>query len=388
MWIPLQRNFVHSIVIGDELDITNHIANRSEKVANEIDCRPIGERFHMMRVGIAGIGFMGWIHWLNYLTNARVKVAAIATPEPERLKGDWTAIKGNFGPPGEQVDLSGVRTYSSLVDMLQDRELDLIDICLPPSLHREAVVQTVLAGKHAFCEKPLALNLADCDMAIAAAMQHNRLLFVGHVLPFFVEFQFLRELVDSGEYGRLKGGNFKRVISDPTWLKNFYDPGIVGGPLFDLHVHDAHLIRLLFGMPKSVQSSGRKRGKVVEYCHSLFHFDDPDLVVSSTMGVINQQGRPFMHGYEVHFEQATVHFEYSALSVPNSPEICPLKVFTADGHVLFPKLSDGDPVLAFGREIEEVIGSVQRGDSSPILAGQMARDAIEICELQSEAVLA
>lgn len=340
----------------------------------------------MIKVGIAGIGFMGWIHWLNYQKNSQVKVAAIATPEPERLKGDWTAIKGNFGPPGEQVDLSGIRTHSSLSEMLVDKELDVIDICLPPALHRDAVIQTVAAGKHVFCEKPLALNLPDCDAAMAAARQRNRLLFVGHVLPFFVEFQFLRHLAETGKYGRLLGGHFKRVISDPTWLNNFYDPGVVGGPLFDLHVHDAHLIRLLFGMPRSVQSAGRKRGKVVEYCQTLFQFNNPELVVSSTMGVINQQGRPFTHGYEVHFEQATVHFEFSVLAAPNPPEVCRLKVFTADGQVLTPELADGDPVLAFGREIEEVVCSVQSGVTSPILAGQLARDAVEICELQSKEV--
>ena len=49
---------------------------------------------------------------------------------------------------------------------------------------------------------------------------------------------------------RLLGGHFLRVISDPLWLKDFYDPHRVGGPLVDLHVHDAHFIRLLFGMPQ------------------------------------------------------------------------------------------------------------------------------------------
>ena len=48
------------------------------------------------------------------------------------------------------------------------------------------------------------------------------------------------------------GGSFKRVISDPQWLPHFYDPDKIGGPLLDLHIHDAHLIRLLFGMPSAV----------------------------------------------------------------------------------------------------------------------------------------
>ena len=51
----------------------------------------------------------------------------------------------------------------------------------------------------------------------------------------------------------------------------------VGGPLVDLHVHDAHFIRLLFGMPTTLTSQGRLRGDVVEHCSTLFGFSDPPL---------------------------------------------------------------------------------------------------------------
>ena len=262
----------------------------------------------MLKVGIAGMGFMGWIHWLAYQKRNDVEVAAICTREPERRAGDWTAIQGNFGPKGQKVDLSGIATYEEFDQMLVNDDLDVIDICLPPAIHVDAACQAAAAGKHVFCEKPLALNLEDCDRAVATCKEHQRRLMVGHVLPFFVEYQYARQVIDSGEYGKLIGGSFKRVISDPTWLKNFYDPAIIGGPLFDLHVHDAHLIRLLFGMPTGVQSVGRVRGEVVDYCNSLFEFEDPALVVSCTGGVINQQGRPFTHGFEIHLEEATLPF--------------------------------------------------------------------------------
>ena len=341
----------------------------------------------MIKVGIAGLGFMGWIHWLAYRQTPGVEVSAICTPEKERLAGDWTAIKGNFGPPGEKVDLSGIDTYESFDQMLEQESLDLIDICLPPAMHADAVVRAAAAGKHVFCEKPLSLNLADCDRAMAACQEHDRLLMVGQVLPFFTEFQFARETIESGKYGRLLGGEFKRVISDPLWLKSFYDPKIIGGPLFDLHVHDAHFIRLLFGMPKSVNCCGRIRGEVVEYCNSIFHFPDPSIAVICTMGVINQQGRPFLHGYEIHLEKATIQFEFAALAEPNPPEISPVKVFTENGDVIFPKLSDGDPVHAFGREIKEVADCLKKAQPSKILAGKLARDAIEICEMQAQQLI-
>ena len=338
----------------------------------------------MLKVGIAGLGFMGWIHWLAYQKRSDVQVVAICTPEPERRQGDWTSIKGNFGPPGQQVDLSEIATYESLDQLLDDGNVDVIDICLPPAMHVDAIVAAAAAGKHVFCEKPLALSLDECDRAVAACRQHQRRLMVGQVLPFFVEYQYARSVIESGQYGAPIGGSFKRVISDPAWLKNFYDPKIIGGPLFDLHVHDAHFIRLLFGMPTGVTSCGRLRGEVVDYCNSIFQFEDRSLAVTCTSGVINQQGRPFTHGFELHLEQATLQFEFAAFA--DEAELMPLKVLLPDGSVLRPELGDGDPVFAFEREIGEVAGCLNDDRDSEILNGQLARDAIEICQLQAQSV--
>ena len=94
------------------------------------------------------------------------------------------------------------------------------------------------------------------------------------------------------------GGHFKRIISDPDWLPDFYNPQKVGGPMLDLHVHDAHFIRLVCGMPRAVQSVGTMRGEVVERFSTQFLYDPPR-IVTATSGVIDQQGRPFTHGYEI-----------------------------------------------------------------------------------------
>ncbi len=337
----------------------------------------------MLRVGIIGVGFMGWIHWLAYKKNPQVKVVAICENDEKKLSGDWTAIKGNFGPPGEQVDLSDVATYSDAGEFFQ-HDLDLVDICLPPSLHCPIAVNAFDNQRHVFCEKPMALQLAECDEMLAAASSANRHLLIGHVLPFFPEYQFARETIASGKYGKLLGGQFKRVISDPTWVPNFYDPQSVGGPLLDLHVHDAHFIRAMFGMPNGVSSVGRRRGAVVEFCTTNYRFDS-DVSVSSTMGVINQQGRPFTHGFEMHLENATLQFEFAACA--DNDDLMSLKVFHADGSVERPDLGDGDPVNAFIAEINEVVDCLQNDRRSSLLDGQLARDAIEICQMQDKAIV-
>jgi predicted dehydrogenase len=340
----------------------------------------------MIKVGIAGIGFMGWMHYLAYRERDDIQVTALCTRNQAKLDGDWTSIQGNFGPPGEQVDTSAMSKYQEVEALLANPELDVIDVCLPPHLHKSVCLAALEAGKHVFCEKPLALNAEDCDALVAAAEGAGLQLLVGHVLPFMPEFEFLYKAVQQGTYGKLLGGRFERVISDPLWIKDFYDMEKVGGPLIDLHVHDAHLIRLLFGMPTRVTSQGRLRDDTVEYCNTLFHFEDSSLVVSATSGVLNQQGRPFMHGFEVHFEEATVQFQFAGYL--DEPETNQLKVLMPGekGQVIRPNVGEWDPVKSFSEEISEVVQSVQTGIASPLLSGQLARDAVMICQRQTDSV--
>jgi predicted dehydrogenase len=340
----------------------------------------------MLRVGLVGVGFMGWIHYLSYKHTKGVKLAAVCTRDERKLGGDWRGIRGNFGPPGEKVDLSDVTKFTDLNRLLADPSIDLIDLCLPPHLHAKASIAALQAGKHVFVEKPMALTAADCDKMVRAAEKAGKQLLVGHVLPLLPEYAFARKSIDSGKYGKLLGGHFKRVISDPLWLKDFFDPAKVGGPLVDLHVHDAHFIRLLFGMPTAVTSQGRMRGDVVEYCVSQFQFADPSLVVSSASGVINQQGRSFTHGFEIHLEKATLYFDLAVLS-GGQLQVTPLTLLKSKGAAENPQLPPGDPMLsAFDAEIKEVAQSIKTGQPSALLSGDLARDAIVLCHKQTQAV--
>ncbi len=307
----------------------------------------------MIKIGIAGIGFMGWIHHLAYQRVAGVQVAALCEQNKKRLGGDWRDIQGNFGPRGEVVDVSGLNCYDNLDELVADPTLDVIDVCLPPAAHADAAVKALDAGKHVFCEKPMSLTVADCQRMVRAAQSANRLIMIGHVLPMYPEYAYARKLISGGKYGSLIGGSFKRVISDPLWLKDFYDPRGCGGPLLDLHIHDAHLIRYLFGMPKSLISQGRMRGEVVEYCNTMFEFADPRLVVSATSGVIHQQGRSFTHGFEIQLEKATLLYDLAVLG-GEGKLLMPLTVLDQRGKVLTPALGEHDEISPFVAEIKEV----------------------------------
>jgi len=339
----------------------------------------------MIRVGIAGIGFMGMTHYQAYQKIRGVKVAALCEQDLKRLSGDWRSIKGNFGPRGEIMDLAGVSRYRDIDEMINDPRIDLIDVCMPPAWHAEVTVAALEAGKHVFCEKPIALNPTDADRMVRAAERAGKLLMIGHVLPFFPEFQFAHRAISSGKYGAPLGGHFKRIISDPTWLTDYYDPKKVGGPMLDLHVHDAHFIRLVFGMPRAVHTVGTMRGAVAERFTTQFLYDPPRMVTAAS-GVIDQQGRPFTHGFEIYLEKATLLFDYMALPKLGDA-LTPLTVLTDGGRASRPKLGSADPVDAFVSELKEVVRSVRADEPSPLLAGELARDAVVLCKKQTESLL-
>ena len=139
-------------------------------------------------------------------------------------------------------------------------------------------------------------------------------------------------MIAGGKQGRLLGGHFKRIISDPSWLKDFFDPRKVGGPVVDLHIHDAHFIRLICGMPQAVFSRGRPRGEVVEFIESQFIFEDRSLLISAASGVTRQQGRSFTHGFEIHLERATLLYDFAVIG--GKPVLStPLTVLDHRGNV-------------------------------------------------------
>lgn len=339
----------------------------------------------MIKVGIAGIGFMGMIHHLAYSRVRGARVVAIQSSSEKKRAGDWRGIQGNFGPAGEQMDLRGITPYAELDQMLADPQIDLVDICLPPDQHAAATARALAAGKHVVCEKPIALVPKEARRMVAAAHKAQRQLFIAHVLPYFAEFDFALRAVQSGKYGRLLGARFKRVISDPTWIKDFYNPATVGGPIVDLHIHDAHFIRVLCGMPEAVFASGRMRGDVVEFMESQWLYGPQGPTVAATSGVIAQQGRAFTHGYEIQLEKATLLFDFSVIG--GEPVVSmPLTVLDARGKVQRPQLAGGDPVDGFVAELSEVCRSIKKGEPSPLLDAQLALDALELCHKQTESV--
>lgn len=333
----------------------------------------------MVRIGIVGVGFMGMIHYLAACTLRGAKVAAVCSRDPKKLAGDWRSIRGNFGPPGARMDLSKVKKYARLDDLLADPDIDLIDVCNPTEQHAPTAVAALKAGKHVLVEKAIALDPRQADGMLKAAGQAGQLLLVAHVLPFFPEFAFAAEAVRGGAYGRLLGGHFKRVISQPDWSAEIGDARKTGGPAVDLHIHDTHFIGLLCGVPGKVFSTGVVHNGTVTYLTTQYLYGEGGPAVTCSSGALAQKGRPFVHGFELYLEKATLVYESGAV---------PLTVLTADGKARQPKLKGGgDPVRAFAAEIQTAADSVQAGKPADLLSGQLARDALVLCFKECQSVL-
>lgn len=343
----------------------------------------------MLRVGIVGVGFMGMVHYLSYQRLHDVKVTAICDRSEAKRQGDWTSIQGNFGPAGTQMNLQGVNAYGSIDDLLSDPNIDLIDICLPPKFHAPVAIKALKASKAVFCEKPISLSCNDANQMIDVADEQQQTLLIGHVLLYFSEYAWARSEILSGKHGRLLGGSFKRIISNPAWLKNYWSADEIGGPLFDLHVHDAHFIRTLFGMPKQIKSVGRCRNELPEFWHSFFEYDKKGKgiqpTVEVTSGVVNQTTRPFQHAFEIHCEKSTLMFDFAVIDDEPRYLISPT-ILHESGEIARPDLGDGDPMEAFYQEIKEVVEITQQGSKSDLLDASLARDAILLCETQRQSL--
>jgi predicted dehydrogenase len=333
----------------------------------------------MVRIGIVGVGFMGMIHFLAARGLQGGRVAAVCSRDPKKLAGDWRDIQGNFGPPGAVMDLSALKKYQHLDDLLADPDIDLVDICNPTHLHPQTALRALVAGKHVLVEKAIALRPEDADAMVHAAARAGKLLMVAHVLPFFPEFAYAAEAIRSGRWGRVQGAHFKRVTARPDWSADIGDASRTGGPAVDLHIHDTHFIGLVCGVPKRVFSCGVVDNGTVNYLTTQYLYGHGGPAVSCSSGALAQKGRPFVHGYEIYLERATLVYESGS---------CPLTVLTADGKTEQPKLDGGgEATTAFTLELQTAVDGLRDGREPALLSGRLARDALALCHKECQSVL-
>jgi len=264
----------------------------------------------MLKVGIVGMGMMGWLHAAQYSRLAGVELVAIADLLPERLEVK-NAVTGNISEGERAVDFSKISRFAEGSDLIAQAGVDIVDICLPTDKHADYAIEALQAGHHVLCEKPMALSLADADRMIAAAEQTGRLLMIAQCIRFWPEYQFLRDTVRSGTLGALLSLNLIRIGATPGWSARswFTDPARSGGPIYDLHIHDVDFVNYPLGVPDRIQATARKSAPTGAYdvIHAQFLYDDgPQVQIHGGWSVAQI---PFVAGYDAWFEKGFIRFD-------------------------------------------------------------------------------
>lgn len=149
----------------------------------------------------------------------------------------------------------GVRAYADCGELLRDPDIDAATICTPSCFHAENAIAALNHGKHVVLEKPMALNVADCDRIIEAADRSGRLLTVISQLRFSDDVQKLRRLVADGAFGKLSLIRLsmcywrgREYFSSSGWKGKLEFEG--GGALMNQGIHGIDLMQYIFGMPR------------------------------------------------------------------------------------------------------------------------------------------
>ncbi|MBQ8894334.1 MAG: Gfo/Idh/MocA family oxidoreductase [Clostridia bacterium] len=259
----------------------------------------------MLKVAILGYGGIARSHRKGYEQlaeqNAPVELVALCDIDPEQFTKLVTINQG-----GESGIRKEYRTYTDLEEMLAKEELDVIDICLPTYLHCEYACKLLRRGYHVQCEKPMGLNAGECAEMIKAAEESGKKLMIGMCLRFDGLYLALKELIDSGKYGRVESAYFERLSAMPRWgFKGwFHDYDRCGGVGMDLHIHDVDMIRFLFGEPKAVSSVANDVRTKFTTMHSRFHYDD--ILVSAIADWGQSNSTKFRANCRINLEKATV----------------------------------------------------------------------------------
>jgi len=170
----------------------------------------------MIKVGIVGLGFMGKMHFNCYKALNDVQIAAICDIDENKFK-DTGGTAGNIEGAEKPLDLTGIGLYTDFDKMLAESGLDALSVTLPTPLHSDFTCKALSAGVNVLCEKPMALSVELCKKMIATSKKAKKVLQIGHCIRFWPEYAEVKNIIDSGKYGKVKAATFQRLSLSPTW---------------------------------------------------------------------------------------------------------------------------------------------------------------------------
>jgi predicted dehydrogenase len=189
-----------------------------------------------LRVAVVGLGYWG--------PNLARNFAALAGCELA-----WCCDASETMRRRYEAAFTSARFTHDLDEVLADDTLDAVVLATPVPTHAALAQRVLAAGKHCFVEKPMAQSVADAEAVVAAARPADRVLMVGHLLEYHPGVVKLKELIDSGDLGRIlyvygNRLNLGKLRSDEN-------------ALWSLGAHDISvLLRLAGEEPSEIQARG------------------------------------------------------------------------------------------------------------------------------------
>jgi len=191
---------------------------------------------HSEKIGICviGSGRAGMIHARNFAGRvAHAELVALVDARKETVEESCREL--------------GVQTgYQDYRRALADPRVNAVVVVVPTVMHKDIVVDAAQAGKHVLCEKPMAMNPAECDEMIAACDKAGAKLQIGFMRRFDASFIAARGRIDAGEIGDVV--LVKSLTHGPSipqeWM---YDIAASNGPLAEVNSHDIDTLRWFGG---------------------------------------------------------------------------------------------------------------------------------------------
>ena len=224
----------------------------------------------------------------------------------------------------EQMDAyPDARHYTDFYEMLEKEKLDILDICVPTFLHTKFALAAMKKGIHVLCEKPVSMEVGDVELLYRTAEENHVKFMVAQCIRFWPEYVLLKEIYDTGRYGKLLSGEMERLGCYPKWSWDGWmmDEPRSGFVPFDLHIHDLDFVVYAFGAPVKVDHF-RSKQKDQDFLHAVYSY--PDFFISAEASWFAAP-YPFHMSFRFQFEEAVVAYEGAKLSIyqRDGKVVCP-----------------------------------------------------------------